>query len=317
MKEHSKDSSRVCVVTPNPLLVIEIEPTSDDAPSPKADVHTHLGGQGLWVARMAASLGAQVTVCGPFGGEIGSLLIRMLEQTGISLHAVPYGRGNGASVYDRRAGEREELAVMGPPRLSRHEVDDLFGSALVAALDSDVCVLTGAHPSRVIPASFFSRLTRDVRAAGTLVVADLSGPQAMAAIEAEVDVLKISDEEMLAGGFAEESSEANLREAATRLIQRGVGAVVVSRAGEPALVVTAEGSSRLLPPSVSTVDHRGAGDSMTAGIAVAMGRGASVLEAAQLGAAAGALNVTRRGLGTGRREQVERFATRVLTEEIT
>ena len=56
---------------------------------------------------------------------------------------------------------------------------------------------------------------------------------------------------------------------------------------------------------------------MTAGIAVAMGRGASVLEAAQLGAAAGALNVTRRGLGTGRREQVERFATRVLTEEIT
>lgn len=316
MEQPSKDSSRVCVVTPNPLLVIEIEPTSDDAALPKADVHTHLGGQGLWVARMAASLGADVSVCGPFGGEIGSLLIRMLEQTGIALHTVPYGRGNGASVYDRRQGDREEIAVMGPPRLSRHEVDDLYGSALVAALDADVCVLTGAHPSRVIPASFFARLTSDVRASGTPVVADLSGSQALAAIEAGVDVLKISDEEMLAGGFTKDVSQSHLRDAAKELIDRGVGAVVVSRAGEPALVVTASRTSRLLPPAVTTVDHRGAGDSMTAGIAVAMGRGVGVLEAARLGAAAGALNVTRRGLGTGRREQVERFAARVITEEL-
>ena len=37
---------------------------------------------------------------------------------------------------------------------------------------------------------------------------------------------------------------------------------------------------------------------------------------ARLGAAAGALNVTRRGLGTGRREQIERFAGRIGIEDV-
>jgi 1-phosphofructokinase len=64
-------------------------------------------------------------------------------------------------------------------------------------------------------------------------------------------------------------------------------------------------------PPVTIVDHRGAGDSMTAGIAVAVGRGQDVVEAVRLGAAAGALNVTRHGLGSGRREQIERMVHEV------
>ena len=40
---------------------------------------------------------------------------------------------------------------------------------------------------------------------------------------------------------------------------------------------------------------------MTGGIAVGVGRGLSVVDSVRLGAAAGALNVSRRGLGTGRR----------------
>ena len=56
---------------------------------------------------------------------------------------------------------------------------------------------------------------------------------------------------------------------------------------------------------------------MTAGIAVGLGRGLGLPDAVRLGAAAGALNVTRRGLGTGRRDQIERFARRVSVRETT
>src|SRR5690625_7737470 len=87
--------------------------------------------------------------------------------------------------------------------------------------------------------------------------------------------------------------------------------MLISRAGEPTLLVTAESSRLLVGPIVTPLDHRGAGDSMTAGVAVALGRGADVGAAARLGAAAGALNVTRRGLGTGRPEQIQRFAGRI------
>lgn len=55
---------------------------------------------------------------------------------------------------------------------------------------------------------------------------------------------------------------------------------------------------------------------MTAGIAVGLARGLGLPDAVSLGAAAGALNVTRNGLGTGRRDQIEAFARRVAVTDL-
>ena len=124
-------------------------------------------------------------------------------------------------------------------------------------------------------------------------------------------VLKISHEEMVEGGFAADDSLDSLRTAAQELVAGGLGGVVLSRAHDPALVVMDGSVVTVTTPPITTVDHRGAGDSMTAGIGVGLGRGSSLASAARLGAAAGALNVTRRGLGTGRRQQIERYAEQV------
>ncbi|MFH5821804.1 1-phosphofructokinase family hexose kinase [Georgenia sp. AZ-5] len=304
---------RICVLAPTPLLAVEIaDPQGVPGRSDyQADVHLHPGGQGLWVARMAVSLGADVTVCGPFGGEIGPLVAQMLSTDKLTIHGVTYNGGNGAYVYDLRGEDREIVAHMPPFALNRHELDDLYGTVLVDALEADVLVVTGSEPEDVVPASFFGRIVRDLRSAGYPVVADLSGEAAVAAAKAGPNVLKMSHEEVCGAGLAPDADPTSLVAVAERLVADGVGAMVISRAQDPSLLVTADGVYEAEGPVMTPLDHRGAGDSMTAGIAVGLGRGLDITDAVRLGAAAGALNVTRRGLGTGRRDQIERFAQRI------
>src|SRR5699024_10772321 len=120
---------RLCVLAPTPLLMVEIE-TSDEEAHAAGSVHLHPGGQGLWVARMAVSLGAEVTVDGPFGGEVGAVLAPILATENLTMRTVPYNTGNGAYVHDRRSGDRVTVAHMVPEPLNRHEADDLYGTVL-------------------------------------------------------------------------------------------------------------------------------------------------------------------------------------------
>ncbi|QIR70633.1 1-phosphofructokinase family hexose kinase [Kocuria sp. KD4] len=310
---------RISILVPTPLLITEItEPAAHrNRSSHESDVHMHPGGQGLWVARMAGSLGADVSVSGPFGGELGSLIRTMLDGLGMQVNAVRYGYGNGGYVYDLRGEDRETVAHMPPPELSRHELDDLYGTAFVDALASDVLTVTGAEPGDVVPASFFGRLIQDTRDAGTTVVADLSGKPALAAVAANVDVLKISHEEVLDLELVAEDTAEALVSAGHMLLERGAGAVVISRAKDPALLVEKDSVREVSAPSITPLDHRGAGDSMTAGISVGLARGLALVEAVALGASAGALNVARRGLGTGNRTTIEKFAREITVRTLS
>ena len=96
------------------------------------------------------------------------------------------------------------------------------------------------------------------------------------------------------------------------LVAAGAGNVVVSRAEKAALGLLESELVEIVPPRLHAIDHRGAGDSMTAGIAVGLARHIGLLGAVRLGAAAGALNVTRHGLGSGDREEIERLAEHVV-----
>lgn len=311
------ETPRVTVLAPAPTVNVELvtDPKGADTPG-NAEVHLHPGGQGAWVAGMVVALGAEVSMCSPLGGELGGVLAQMLRSANITVKDIGTGVATGAQVVDLRGEERQELATMVPAPLGRHELDDFYGMALVDALESDVLVVTGVNPPDLVPADFFARLVADVRSAGRVVVADLSGEAAKAVIPEKPSVLKMSHEEVLAGGLAASESLGDLLAGARKIVADGVEALVMSRAADPALLVTAEGAWLVTGPSVRPVVPAGAGDSMTAGIAVGLARGLSIADALCLGAAAGALNVARRGLGSGRREQIERLAEQISVEPV-
>jgi 1-phosphofructokinase len=87
--------------------------------------------------------------------------------------------------------------------------------------------------------------------------------------------------------------------------------VLVTRAGDPALALVDDEALTIDPPALEVVDHRGAGDSMTAGLAAGLARGLDLVGALRLGAAAAGLNVTRRGLATGDRREIDRLADHI------
>ena len=85
MSEAVEVGPRLCVLAVTPQLTVTIEPGSEG----RTEVHLHAGGQGLWMARMARSLGAEVVVCGPFGGEAGDVVEHLARQENLRVRAVP------------------------------------------------------------------------------------------------------------------------------------------------------------------------------------------------------------------------------------
>ena len=296
--------ARVVVFAPSPLLTVTIE-RRGEAP----DVHLHAGGQGFWLARMIAALGMPVTLCGSFGGESGVVVRTLIEQEGVAVRGITAGADNAAYVHDRRSGDRVPIAEMTPAPLSRHEVDELYTLTLVEGLEADVCVLGGPAAPEVLAADTYRRLAADLTRGGKVVVADLSGQPLASALEGGLSVLKVSLDDLLADGVPAGTVEELV--ATMRTLQRsGAERVVVSRGDRPALALAGE-VLEVAGPRLEPVDVRGAGDAMTAGLAAALARGETWEEALRLGAAAGSLNVARRGLATGNRDQIERLAASV------
>jgi 1-phosphofructokinase len=263
---------------------------------------------------MAANLGAEVVLCCGLGGEPGLVLWGLMEAEPLTVRAVDALTPNGVYVHDRRSGRRVEIASAEGRPLTRHAVDELYGIAVAAGLDADLTLVTGIQPPDIVDADVYRRLVTDLRFNGKLVLADLTGPPLLAALEGGVDLLKLSSEELVDERMAVSNEVADILAGARTLHEAGARRVLISRGPEPAILI-ADGEHptliQLSTPTFQPFEHRGAGDSMFAATGVGLARGTTMIEALCLGMAAGALNATRRGLGTGTREEIERLATHV------
>jgi 1-phosphofructokinase len=301
-------NGRVAIFGPNPLLSITVEALTADGGD---EIHAHPAGQGVWVARMSAELGGDAVLCGFIGGETGRILRPLLEELPIELRLIETAAASGSYIHDRRSGERVPFAQSPASPPSRHEVDDLFSVACAAAIECGTLAVCNPYPGESLPLGLYGSLVADARANGARVLVDLSPPRLDSALEGKPDLVKINDWELAEFVVGPVDTEARMRAAAERILESGASAVIITRAEQPAMVLADDRAWELIPPRFERGAREGCGDSMMGGLAACMAAGLEWDETLTLGAAAGAANFLRHGVGSADRSVVEDLARRV------
>lgn len=297
------ETPTVCVFAPSILVTVTVEAGNEDFD----DIHFHLGGQGYWIARLIRELGERPILVAPVGGEAGRVVRGLVRADGMDFAPVTSEGATPAYIHDRRDGDRVQLAEAPSPEYNRHEVDDLFAKALQHAVGAGLCVVTGRRPTDTLPVDFYRRLGVDLSAAGVRSVGDLHGQELEQYLEGGgLDVLKVSDDDLRSDGRLEDGGEEEEWGAIEELHRAGAEGVVVSK-GEGARAWFK--GARLIAdaPRFEVVDSSGAGDSMTAALAVSLVRGLDPEETLRLACAAGSANVIRHGLASSPAELIARL----------
>ena len=289
--------ARIVTVTPNPALdlTLEVERLGIGAVNIAGASRFESGGKGANVARMLAHLGggASATAGGASAGGAAESVAAVVALPAdgadswiagfpreVELVAVRVAGSLRANVAITAAdGETTKVNMRGGP-LSAADADALLAAVAAAARGAAWVVVGGSLPIGMEPA-WIGRVADAARAAGAKIAIDCAGEALEAAVAARVDLNKPNDEEASRlVGFAV-NDQPSAERAARLLIERGVGAVLLSLGVNGAIYRAASADATLHAPTPrakvrSTV---GAGDVLLAAFLHSLASGASANDA--------------------------------------
>ncbi len=254
---------------------------------------TVAGGKGANQAVAAARLGAAVTFVACIGSDVwGDAALDAYASEWINTEYVVRDPETPSGVALITVDERGEnaIAVAGGAngRLSRADVD----AAAHAIREADVVVLQLETPLDTVMHA--AELGEDGGAWVLLNPAPASGPLERTLLR-HVSVLtpNLGEAAILSGQPVPDPVEA--LSAARHLRTQGAVNVIVTMGENGVLVEGEDGAGEIPAPSVEVVDTTAAGDAFMGGLAVALGEGRPLLEAARFGVQVAAASVTRPG----------------------
>jgi len=263
------------------------------------------GGKGANQAVAAARLGGDVTMIGRLGADGFATALRAgLDEDGVDhrhVLATPDVATGVALITVDDEGRNTIVVASGANWLLTPADVDRAEDAISTC---DVLLLQLEVPLETVRRAAQVARSHDVR-----VILNPAPAQPLPAeLLALVDILIPNESEtaLLTGLPVEDEPQA--RSAAARLLERGVGAVILTLGSRGALLTT-QAESRLFPAfALQPVDTTAAGDAFVGGLAVALGEGRPLDEAVVWGNAAGGLSTTVLGAQPSlpRRADVER-----------
>lgn len=257
--------------------------------------HIFYGGKGINVSAVLATLGFESTALGFIAGFTGDEIERGVKTLGFQSDFIRVKEGMSRINVKLKSNEESEINGMGP-RITAEDVKGLFDK-LEQLKEGDVLVLSGS-----IPASMDDRIYETIMAKlsgrGIRVVVDAEKGLLLNVLKYHPFLIKPNNHELGQMFGRVLKTEEEIAEHARRLQDMGAGNVLISMAGDGALLVAETGELYRLGVARGTVKNSvGAGDSMVAGFLAGFLQNGDYEHALKLGTAAGGATAFSDGLG--------------------
>ena len=253
-----------------------------------------LGGKGVNVSGVLAELGCKSVALGFVAGETGAWLERGLAKQGIATDFIHLPEGMTRINVKIKAGQETELNGAGPniPESAMQQLE----AKLDVLQEGDILILAGSIPASLAQDTY-ERLLARLQGKGVRAVVDATRDLLVNVLKYRPFLVKPNNHELGEIVGRRLTTDAEIVAAAAVLQSKGARNVLVSMAGDGALLLDEKGCThRIGCPKGQVINSVGAGDSMVAGFVAGYLQSGDYNAALRLGTACGSATAFSLGL---------------------
>lgn len=260
------------------------------------------GGKGINVSIVLKNLSLDTTALGFIAGFVGEEIKAQVEKMGIVSDFIPIGKGNSRINMKLKSIDGTEINGMGP-EINKEKTMQLF-EKLDHLKKGDILVLAGSIPV-TMPDSIYRDIMIRLKEKEVMIVVDATKDLLVNVLEHHPFLIKPNNHELGEIFGVELKTRKDVIPYALKLKEKGAVNVLVSMAGEGAVLAAADGTIYESPaPKGTIINGVGAGDSMVAGFLAGWLEKQDYGHAFKMGVAAGSASVFSEFLAT--KEEVEK-----------
>ncbi len=262
----------------------------------------YFGGKGINVSIVLKELGIPSKALGFVAGFTGAAIEQGIAEKGIETDFVHLDNGFSRINVKIKSGSETELNGQGPA-IDNRALDELF-QKLDNLSDGDTIVLAGSIPDSM-PSDSYEKILEHLSGKKIRTVVDATKNLLMNVLKYKPFLIKPNNHELGEMFGVTLNTNEEIEEYARRLKDMGARNVLVSMAGDGALLLDENGATHTCGVCKGTVKNSvGAGDSMVAGFIAGSEKG-DYEYALKLGTAAGGATAFSDGLA--QREEIFRL----------
>ena len=254
------------------------------------------GGKGINVSTVLMNLGIESTALGFTAGFTGDEIIRRLEEMGVRNGFIQVGEGFSRINLKLKSIDGTEINGQGP-KIGTDKVD-LLMKQLGELGQGDVLFLSGSIPSSM-PDDAYQKIMAMLDGRGVRIAVDATRDLLMKVLPYHPFLIKPNNHELGEMFGTVCKTDEDIVHYAKKLQEKGAVNVLISMAGDGAILITEDGQNiKMGTPKGKVVNSVGAGESMVAGFITGDIRGGNYEEALKSGTAAGSATAFSEGLAS-------------------